>query len=1332
MVHNSPSLDKKRQTSFWAIVVLLILPVFTGWAAPVNLDQARRAAEALLVMEYPNDPPVTKQPSRTVTSRGESKLALRDIQPLAWDDQRVAYVASLQPGGYMLLSADDEMPPLKLHADNGSFSNLPPAFIHALTLELGEDLLASRSRTKQRPSTPDSFKQQWRELLDPAGSRTKWLERTRAAPGVVLLTTAWDQGDPYNYYCPASSDGPGGRAYVGCSATAFGQILRYWRRPERVVRNLSYLDDKGRTQARVAIADAGLGAYAWPQMPDTVSPLSPLAQRQAIGQLLYHAAVALESDFGGSIDGGTGAYGSRAPVAFRQYFNYTCGDMEWSGNFTATQWFNKIARDIEANKPIYYTFRTVDGRVGHAVVCDGYRSGQQIHLNFGWSGASTAWYSLDRVVDGANRQWVSHQGVFGITPPPGGSIEPPPGNDQCAGALTLVNGAVVEANISSATSTGDPANSCGFPVVKGIWYKVRLDVATSIVLSTQGSDFDTSLAVYRGDCDGLDLVACDDDGGSGLTSRLSFTAAGGATYYILAGAAQGGGGNLRLTGQWTLPSVANDRCAGALTINPGETLRMNTLRATTTGDPSTTCVSGAGRGVWYKITPAVAGTLRVLTCGSNFDTVLALYEGSCDDLSRVACNDDTSFCSGSDGTSRESVVSYAVTAGQTYYIYAAGYAGAGGDLQITGELLVADRAPPNDDFAQAAILSGVSGSTGGSTIRSTRESGEPEHAGVSGGKSVWWRWTSPGNGIVKINTFGSNYDTVLAAYTGDSIRTLTEVASNDDDAAGVSYQSEITFEATSGQTYFIAVDGYAGDQGAVRLAWNMSGAQAPGAPQLVAPAEATTVVTAQPVFTWRESSPGADWYNLSLRRNGAPYTNIWVQEATWTPRQQLPEGDYRWRVRGWASSITGAWSPETSFTIHLRPGVPRILTPASNATLDSRRPVVTWTTTVPQARWYQVIVYRDGQPYEQAWTATTSWTPTGDLPAGSYTCWVRAYNSGGYSRYSSGQNFLIERRLPGQLTLIGPSGAQTNSANFAYQWNGDDATSYYNLLVQRDGHSMVNLWRISRGEEVFTQHIGGHQEGTTYRWKVRGWNPDGMGRWSEPMTFSTPEPVANRPVLVSPSGSISNRVPSFSWNAVSGAFWYRVVVESGSARVIDQWVQDTDYMATNRLVTGDYRWWIAAFDGASRRTAWSDPLNFTIGEVGYVYNITLTWGSDPVDLDAHLLVPGGRHVYFGSKGSRVLEPYAQLDVDDASGYGPENIAIYRGQAGSYKFYVHQYSSSGRLPASGARVRLVNSSGAILLDRTVPSTGSGQYWHVFDLDALTGSITSVNRIQVAAP
>src|SRR5688572_30598853 len=85
--------------------------------------------------------------------------------------------------------------------------------------------------------------------------------------------------------------------------------------------------------------------------------------------------------------------------------------------------------------------------------------------------------------------------------------------------------------------------------------------------------------------------------------------------------------------------------------------------------------------------------------------------------------------------------------------------------------------PANDLFANGILVSGTNILTTGSNVGATSQAGEPQHAGVSGNRSIWWSWTAPSGGKATVSTAGSAFDTLLAVYTGTSVSSLAEVAS---------------------------------------------------------------------------------------------------------------------------------------------------------------------------------------------------------------------------------------------------------------------------------------------------------------------------------------------------------------------------------------------------------------------------------------------------------------------------------------------------------------------------------------------------------------------------
>jgi hypothetical protein len=114
--------------------------------------------------------------------------------------------------------------------------------------------------------------------------------------------------------------------------------------------------------------------------------------------------------------------------------------------------------------------------------------------------------------------------------------------------------------------------------------------------------------------------------------------------------------------------------------------------------------------------------------------------------------------------------------------------------------------PLNDQLSNRTVLSGTNIVVSGWNTNATKQKNEPNHAGDVGGASVWWAWTAPTNGDVVITTDGSDFDTLLAVYTGSSVLGLSVVASNDDHSVLVT--SRVRFQPVAGTQYQIGVDGF--------------------------------------------------------------------------------------------------------------------------------------------------------------------------------------------------------------------------------------------------------------------------------------------------------------------------------------------------------------------------------------------------------------------------------------------------------------------------------------------------------------------------------------------
>jgi PKD repeat protein len=123
---------------------------------------------------------------------------------------------------------------------------------------------------------------------------------------------------------------------------------------------------------------------------------------------------------------------------------------------------------------------------------------------------------------------------------------------------------------------------------------------------------------------------------------------------------------------------------------------------------------------------------------------------------------------------------------------------------------VAYAAPTNDDFGGATAIASLPYTTTQDTSDATSDPSDPASCYNRG--SVWFSYTAPADSLIEANTAGSGYDTVLSAWTGTQ-GSLTMLACNDDYNGS---QSQISFSATTGTTYYIMVAqccGYDGSGG---------------------------------------------------------------------------------------------------------------------------------------------------------------------------------------------------------------------------------------------------------------------------------------------------------------------------------------------------------------------------------------------------------------------------------------------------------------------------------------------------------------------------------------
>lgn len=216
----------------------------------------------------------------------------------------------------------------------------------------------------------------------------KQVAKASKAAIAPMVTTLWDQGEPYYNLCPTYN---GETCYTGCVATALAQIMRYHRWPEKGTGSISYDWRVNNRKVKTITADFSQSTYDWDNMTDTYNSASTTAQQTAVARLMYDVGAGAQMAY--SPDG-SGAYSIDAAAGLVKYFGYDKGISYVQRNyFTHDEWYDMIYGELAEGRPVYASGYDAGITSGHAFVFDGYQNGY-FHVNWGWSGTSNGYFLL--------------------------------------------------------------------------------------------------------------------------------------------------------------------------------------------------------------------------------------------------------------------------------------------------------------------------------------------------------------------------------------------------------------------------------------------------------------------------------------------------------------------------------------------------------------------------------------------------------------------------------------------------------------------------------------------------------------------------------------------------------------------------------------------------------------------------------------------------------------------------------------------------------------------------------------------------------------------------
>jgi subtilisin family serine protease len=155
-----------------------------------------------------------------------------------------------------------------------------------------------------------------------------------------------------------------------------------------------------------------------------------------------------------------------------------------------------------------------------------------------------------------------------------------PANDGFGAAAPLSGeaGSVTGTSLLATREAGEPQHA-GDPGGHSVWWLWTAPAAGQVSLDTQGSGFDTLLAVYvGGDITTLQPVAANDNAAAAATSALLFQAQAGIVYRIAVDGANGEAGNTQLNWSLNTAALANlSLTASGSALGPAVSLHVLTV-----------------------------------------------------------------------------------------------------------------------------------------------------------------------------------------------------------------------------------------------------------------------------------------------------------------------------------------------------------------------------------------------------------------------------------------------------------------------------------------------------------------------------------------------------------------------------------------------------------------------------------------------------------------------------------------------------------------------------------------------------------------------------------
>lgn len=312
---------------------------------------------------------------------------------------RRGFIFALDPTGYVITSAHTDIRPIL------AYSAKNPYVLDNSKANISLNIIKQDLKTRHaalpymKKSVLERNKQLWADYT--SRSMRIFSIYPMALSLGPYLDTQWNQGPPYNIFCPIDPITMA-RCPIGCVVTAMGQIINYWEWPPSVEFDSTdnYVSDITTPTIEIDATTASIDTIDWNENGhhpgDTTMAL-----------FLFACGVSINMQYS---DEGSSAWSGDVVDALMEKWDYytALGIFPSSPSF-----YSEIALDILEGRVSHLSLD--DGGDGHAIVIDGYRESGEYHVNYGWGGAEDGWYFIpDSLPAGFT---TATYGIVGIMPP---------------------------------------------------------------------------------------------------------------------------------------------------------------------------------------------------------------------------------------------------------------------------------------------------------------------------------------------------------------------------------------------------------------------------------------------------------------------------------------------------------------------------------------------------------------------------------------------------------------------------------------------------------------------------------------------------------------------------------------------------------------------------------------------------------------------------------------------------------------------------------------------------------------------------------------------------